>query len=134
MQRKTKTADLPGAFAALKSILAKHSKGMRVVTDEPGHYALETAAPAVRGKPVYFAGVQVRKNYVSFYFMPVYCSPELKAGISPELRKRMQGKACFNFTSPDTASMKELGPLVRTGARFFKDAEWGKILANARCD
>lgn len=33
--------------------------------------------------------------------MPVYASEELQKSISAELKKRMQGKSCFNFKAPD---------------------------------
>jgi hypothetical protein len=122
------------AFAGIKAILQRHTKGMRTVADAPGKYALETATAAVRGKPVYFAGLQVRKNYVSFYFMPVYCNPEMRKALSPALKKRMQGKACFNFTAPDAALFKELEPLVKKGAEFFRTADWEKVLASGSCD
>ncbi len=39
-----------------------------------------------------------------------------KARFSPELKKRMQGKACFNFTTIGPALFRELAALTR--ARF----------------
>jgi hypothetical protein len=46
-----------------------------------------------------FAGVRLGKAYVSFYLMPVYVEPKLLDGISPELKKRMQGESCFKVAS-----------------------------------
>src|SRR5436305_7843573 len=129
-----KTSKFGEVFAALKEILQRNANGMRVLADKPGNYALETACAVVRGKPVYFAGVQVRKNYVSLYFMPVYCNPAMKKALSPELKKRMQGKACFNFTAPDPALFKELAVLAREGVEFFKTADWEKLLKAGSCE
>lgn len=66
----------------------------------------------------WFAGTRVGKNYVSYYLKPVYHRPELLAGISPELRRRKQGKSCFNFGAIDESLMAELEALT---ARSFED-------------
>ena len=47
--------------------------------------------------------------------MPVYVEPSLLEGVSPELRKRMQGKSCFNLTSVDERLLGELEALTRRG-------------------
>jgi hypothetical protein len=48
-------------------------------------------------KVIFFGAAQIKKNYVSFYLMPVYMFmfPKLLDNISPELKKHMQGKSCF---------------------------------------
>lgn len=55
------------------------------------------------------------KNYVSYHLMPVYMNPAMHERISPELKKRMQGKACFNFTEVDPGLFRELAALTATG-------------------
>jgi hypothetical protein len=52
---------------------------------------------------------------VSFYFMPVYSHPELLEDLSPALRKRMHGKACFKFATVDETLLAELESLVARG-------------------
>jgi hypothetical protein len=47
--------------------------------------------------------------------------PELLKDISPELKKHMQGKSCFNFKKVDTALFEELAALTREGAEKFKE-------------
>ncbi len=50
---------------------------------------------------------------------------ELKKGLSPELKKRMQGKTCFNFkTVPEAALLKELKALTKAGMKAFKEKGW----------
>ena len=66
-------------------------------------------------KPLWFGAVQMKKRYVSYHLMPVYLNPQLLEGISLELRKRMQGKSCFNFSTPDAALFKELAALTKAG-------------------
>jgi hypothetical protein len=45
--------------------------------------------------------------------MGLYTSPELRASVSPSLKKRMQGKSCFNFSSIDERLFAELADLTR---------------------
>jgi len=59
--------------------------------------------------------VKIGRGYVSYHYMPVYMSPALKAGMSKALRARMQGKACFNFKTPDEALFRELEELTARG-------------------
>lgn len=73
-----------------------------------------------------FAGVKQQKRYVSYYLMPAYTEPEVAATISPDLRKRMQGKSCFNFTKVDDELFRELAELTRRGfERTAGDPSWG---------
>jgi hypothetical protein len=42
--------------------------------------------------------------------------PELLNDISPELKKHMQGKSCFNFKKVEPALFRELEVLTHKGA------------------
>ncbi len=53
--------------------------------------------------------------------MPVYLKPELLAGLSPELKARMQGKSCFNFTQVDKPLFKQLAALTKAGFASYKE-------------
>jgi hypothetical protein len=44
--------------------------------------------------------------------MGVYGSDDVAATISPELKRRMQGKSCFNFTRIDEGLFRELEELT----------------------
>ncbi len=84
-------------FKSLKSILNRYEKSLRVITDKDANYSLNAGYDEKRKADIYFGAVQIKKNYVSFHLMPVYINPKLLKGISPEFKKRMQGKSCFNF-------------------------------------
>ena len=100
-------------FEKLKPILQKYEPGKLVKHDEPGNYYLDMPYSEQYKKEVFFGAVQIKKRYVSFYLMPVYMFPELLEEISDKLRKRMQGKSCFNFTASDDQLFVELSDLVR---------------------
>ena len=124
MAKKTSSAagkkDFENAFAALKTIFERHDDQLEVLTDKPGNYYLKVKSVLYRGKPLWFGGVQIMKNYVSFHLMPVYVNPALQKQLSPELKKRMQGKACFNFTAPDEKLFRELAKHTATGLKHFR--------------
>jgi hypothetical protein len=48
--------------------------------------------------------------------------------LSPGLRKRMQGKTCFNFTAIDPAHVKELTALTKKSVARFNKKTLDKIL------
>lgn len=105
----------------LRQIVLKHRGDLVVTKNGPAGVAVEV--PGLEGKPWgYVAGTRLGKSYVSYYLMPVYASPELLASLSPELRKRMQGKACFNFTKIDEALFTELDALTARGIPGFRAA------------
>lgn len=110
-------------FGKLKSIMQEFENGMVVKADKAGDYYLDTRSVDKHKKPIFFGAVKVNKNYVSYHFMPVYMFPDLLDGISDELRKRMQGKACFNFTKVDNTLFEELAWLTRQGAERIKQAQ-----------
>lgn len=53
--------------------------------------------------------------------MPVYVNADLLTNISDNLRKRMQGKSCFNFKSEDVALFEELKSLTQEGYTFYQN-------------
>ena len=68
-----------------------------------------------------FASVRKGKRYVSYHLFSVYLDPGQLDGLSPELRKRMQGKTCFNFTRVDDALFDELGQLTDRGRDLYAE-------------
>jgi hypothetical protein len=120
--------DLAAVFAALRKLLEPFKGDIIVETDKPNNY--HTAMPTLlhRGRPLYFAGIKTGKNYVSYHLLPAYYNPDLNNRISPELKKRKQGMACFNFTAVDDAHFAELGKLTALGLKMFKTAEFRRRL------
>jgi hypothetical protein len=108
---------------ALIALLKPYGDRLDVVKESAWGYYLQTKKPAHKKGPLMFAAVRVGKAYVSYHFMPIYMNEPLKATISPALRKRMQGKACFNFKDvPDAALLEELRTLTDAGFRNFEAA------------
>jgi hypothetical protein len=127
MPAKTKVADKKRefelAFQGLRKILKPYEAKLRVVKDGPGGYMSESKSIRYQGKPLMFASI-ASKSYVAFHLFPVYMFPDLLKGISPELKKRMQGKTCWNFKKAEEALFEELGGIVK--ASFQRFAELGE--------
>jgi hypothetical protein len=123
----TSPADFAKTFKALKAILTPYAKTMSVVKNDPEYYYLDTKHIGPNKKPVFFAAARVGKAYVSFHLMPAYCNPKLLASMSSELKKRNQGKACFNFKEPDPALFAELAELTKSGAEWFETVDWANF-------
>lgn len=115
--------DFPIVFEQLKSILKPYEKNLTVTADTPAAYSLDGPYSEKYKKVIFFGAAQVKKNYVSFYLMPVYMFPELLKGISPELKKHMQGKSCFNFKKVEPELFDELASLTRQSAERFRAAK-----------
>ena len=107
-------------FAALKPVLTPYA-GCLSVREKPGEYHLETKTAMYKGRPMMFAAVRTGKASVSFHLMPIYMNPKLQASISSELKKRMQGKSCFNFTKVEPSHIAELKKLTKAGFEQFKN-------------
>ena len=108
------------AFKGLRAILRPYDKKLRMTKDEPGNYMSESKTLRYLGKPVMFAGI-TSKSYVAFHLFPVYMFPNLVDGISPELKKRMQGKTCWNFKKAEESLFAELGKVVEASFRRFEE-------------
>jgi len=115
--------DFPLVFEQLKSILKPYAKNLTITTDTDVAYSLDGPYSEKYKKAIFFGAAQIKKNYVSFYLMPVYMFPELRNGISPELKKHMQGKSCFNFKKVERELFKELTKLTREGVEHFREAK-----------
>ena len=115
-----KAGGLDATFSALRAVLASHARELLVTVDEPGDYQLCSRTMKDRiGRPLFVAAVQTRKNYVSYHLMPL-CAPQILKKVSPALKKRMQGKSCFNFTTIDAELAAELDQLTTSGIEGFR--------------
>ena len=118
--------NFPQVFSALRDILSRHAGKLVVTEDTSGCYRLEGGMHPTHKKPFPIAWVTVGKAYVSFHHMGVYARPDLLKGVSKELKARMQGKSCFNFTTVDSALFAELEDLTVRGFEAFRNAPFMK--------
>ncbi len=108
-------------YEKLQTIMAAHTAGLIVKHNDPESYYVIGPTPDYRGNEAYFGGVQIKKNYVSYHLMPVYMDPSLLENIPEKLKKRMQGKSCFNFKKEDPELFQALEVLTEQCAAWFKE-------------
>ena len=108
----------------LVNIMQKHvGESIQIRTDKPNETEfIGPPSPLSRGKELWIGAVRIGKRYVSYHLMAVYMFPELLQGISPALKKRMQGKSCFNFTRVDEQLFLELDELTERSIERFKQS------------
>ena len=119
-------AQFQALFGRFKAMLQPYASKMHLADERPGMYGLDMAPEGQRDPSTWFAGTRLGKRYVSYYLMPIYVQPELLEGISPELRRRMQGKSCFNLTKVDEPLLAELERLTAVSYEATGgDPRWG---------
>jgi len=111
-------------FSDLKELLVPYKQYMECTEDNTNSFYLNTRHIMSNGKPLFFAAVAIKKKYVSFQLMPVYVEPALLECISEQLKKRMQGKSCFNFKREDEALFSELKALLESGFEFYQQQKY----------
>jgi hypothetical protein len=126
MQSQASNPSFEAIFSRLRRILEGYAAGTLILHNEKaGNMELVgPATPHSLGREVWFGAVRIGKRYVSYYLMPVYAFPDLLDGISPELKKRMQGKSCFNFTREDEQLFAELAELTERGYQRYRQEKW----------
>jgi hypothetical protein len=115
---------LNAVFLELKAILQPYAEQLDVKVDTDSELYIDTHHIQKNKKPLFFGTVQIKMNYVSYYLMPVYVDPGLLDGISAKLKKRMQGKSCFNFSEIDRVLFEELGQLTEAGFASYKEQDF----------
>lgn len=107
-------------FTALRDRMLRASGGMIVAADEPGQLVVKTLwIEPGKAEPAWFGAVQLKKNYISYHLMPLYALPALCDHVPSELRKRMQGKSCFNFKKSEAALFDALETLTAECAAAY---------------
>jgi arsenate reductase-like glutaredoxin family protein len=112
-------------FEKLKKVLSSLGKGLETKKNTPDYFYLNTNK-RVKNKEMFFGAVQIRKSYVAYHLYPVYTNPELLDKIPDSLKKRMQGKSCFNFKKEITEEQLD-GIIELTDRSFEQFVENGYI-------
>jgi len=118
--------EFPLVFEKLRSILKPYEKSLAVKADSVNTYYLDGPYSEKWKKELFFGSAQIKKNYVSFYLMPVYMYPDLLKDISSDLKRHMQGKSCFNFKKVEPELFQELAGLAKKSYERFQKEELSK--------
>jgi hypothetical protein len=118
--RANSRAEFTLAFTKLRDILIPYQDKLKVTVDSKYKFYTETRSASHNGKPLFFAAVIMGRTNVSYHLMPLYWDPALLKGISPQLKKCMQGKSSFNFTEAKPNLFRELGRITAKGFALYR--------------
>ena len=113
------TNDLAEVYLRLRPILEPYMPEMVAMQDNERGLYLNTRSIMKNKQPLFFASIAINKNYVSFHVFPVYMYPDLLDKVG-DLKKRMQGKSCFNFRKLSEEQVAGMRALVEAGHKRLK--------------
>jgi hypothetical protein len=111
--------ELVRVFSRLKNILKPYENPLVAKFDLDSKYDLWSVK-----KEVYFAGLIIQKDYVGFYFMPVYAEVEMKKLFRPELLRLLKGKSCFHIKALDAGLEARVREALEAGYRLYRQRGW----------
>ncbi len=120
--KRIEKSGFTATFEELKGIFEPYAGRLHLTVDNESYYYLETEKACYNKKPLCFGAVRKGKSFVSFNLMPIYVFSDLTEKISPELKKHMQGKQCFNFKKAEPELFRELSSLAKQGFRRYESA------------
>ncbi|HRW69470.1 hypothetical protein [Lentimicrobium sp.] len=123
------TTDLTLIFNHLRSLMKPYETGsVKARVDEEKRYDLWSEKKVViegrKRNDVYFAGLVIQRNYVGFYYMPVFVDEDLKAVFKPELLKLLKGKSCFHVKKMDDQLSEQISDALRSGYDLYLGRGW----------
>jgi hypothetical protein len=115
-------------FEQVKAAMKAYEPPFRARKDSDKGYELWTGKEIfLAGKAreeIMFAAVLIQKNFVGFHFFPIYCLPELKEKLHPDLVKKLKGKTCFHLKKPDTQLYQQIADALKMGATAYEKLKW----------
>lgn len=120
--------DLNEIFLQLRTLLQRYQPPFGSKNENDKYYDLWSFKDLViegrKRKEVFFAGIIIQKNYVGFYFMPVYAEPAVKKFFKPELLSKLKGKSCFHIKKLDAELLSQIDAALITGFEEYKARGW----------
>lgn len=127
---KATKANLAAVYDELVAILTRYSPPFtasdRAVKNKRNYVLVSENEVVIDGrkKPeMWFASAIEQKGYIGFYFMPIYCVPEMK-GLSPALMKLLKGKSCFYVKTLTPELKKDIDAALNAGMAAYKKLGW----------
>lgn len=116
-------------FKKIKKLIAEYVPPLKVLTDLDSRYetyfdktyetqSLRTGNKMKKDK-LYFATLIIQKDYLGFYFMPIYSHPNIFKGVSGDVKKILKGKSCLHIKRLDEKIMSELKVLLDAGFKIY---------------
>ena len=125
---ETRIGELKGIYQELRQKIAAYAPPFQVRVDSEWRYELWSEKDLMiegrKRKEVYFAGLIIQKDYVGFYYMPVYTDPHLADVFEPGLLKLRKGKSCFHIRKLDDDLLEQVEKALEKGFRLYQERGW----------
>lgn len=120
--------ELKQIYSSLKELLQHYRPPLVAKVDDDKRFDLVSIKDVViegrKRKEVYFASIIIQKDYVGFYYMPVYSDPEMKTIFQPELLSLLKGKSCFHIKRLDDPLREQIRVALKDGFNLYKTRGW----------
>ena len=120
--------ELQAIFGAIKPLLQAYQPPMVPKTDNERYFDLWSNKPVVidgrKKKEIFFAGLIIQKDYVGFYFMPIYAETDLKSVFKPELLRLLKEKSCFHIKKLDEELLRQIEAALKVGYELYRQRGW----------
>jgi hypothetical protein len=115
------SGSVPELFESLAAILVPYARLFESEMHPRIGYCLKAKHGERQQKELYFGGVQLHQDHVSFHLFLLYSYPDLEEGLSPGLHRCLHGKTSFLFEpGAAPALFAELEELTRTCFERFR--------------
>jgi len=117
---RPRPSSLSETFESLAGILVPYARMFESEMHPRMGYCLKAKYGERPIRELYFGGVRLHQDHASFHLFLLYSYPDLEDGLSPELRRCLEGKTCFRIELGDGALIEELKALTRTCYERFR--------------
>ncbi|WP_316506574.1 hypothetical protein [Nitrosopumilus sp.] len=127
---RSEITDFEEIFDSIKKLISKYHPLLiqeKVKTTKPQYHLWSKDKILIdnrKPKNIYFAGTIIQKNFVGFYYMPVYTDTKLKDFFEPELLSMLRGKSCFHIKKLDFKIKRQIENALRLGFKHYKKRKW----------
>ncbi len=115
-------------YKQLKPLLENYAPPLTAKKDSDTGYELwsnkELVIADIMKSEIFFAAFMVQKNFVGFYYFPIYTHPEIKKDLPPRLVKLLSGKSCFHISNLDDELLADIDSTLRFGFAFYIKQNW----------
>lgn len=115
-------------FQSIRAVLQPYTAvGFETSINSDTAFELYTAQVVTlnhKNQKLYFAGVKILKNQVSFYLMFIYMHPELNQLLHPDLLQLLKGKCCFHIKKLDDHLLNLISQALDIGFTHYKQQGW----------
>jgi hypothetical protein len=112
-------SSLSQVFEALAGILVPYARLFQSEMHPNMGYCLK-AGHGRPAKEIYFGGVKLHADHVSYHLFLLYSFPDLEERMSERLRACLEGKTCFRIERYDPALFREIEALTRVSFERFR--------------